>query len=98
MWCLEMSRIQAFGKLWHQDPQYKTIRLNLPTPITKFMNFIKKIERPEIKIRNFVAALLALAAGVPQGSATSPTLYTIFTTDIPEPAIDCKNYYYTQTM
>ncbi len=36
----------------------------------------------------------ALNAGDPQGSSLSPTLFTIYTADIPHPFIDCCNIQY----
>lgn len=53
-------------------------------------NFITN-RKAEMEIKNYTGLTLPLTAGVPQGSAISPTLYTTNISDLPQPAIDFIN-------
>lgn len=84
---------KAFDKIWHTGLQYKIILLNFPDIITKFLN--NSIQNRKAKIR-INGTSFPLHTGVPQGSATSPTVYTLYTTDISQPAhgfinLQCAN-------
>lgn len=85
---------KAFDKVWHQGLQHKISLLELPLTITKFINNFLTNRSAKIKIGNFTGPPFPLTAGVPQGSSLSPTLYTIYTNDIPEPAFDCTTIQY----
>ena len=85
---------KAFDKVWQDGLKYKIIQLQLPTPFTKLLNTFLVNREAKIKIGTFTGPPIPLLAGVPQGSILSPTLYTIYTNDIPPPAIDCTNIQY----
>ncbi len=74
---------KAFDKVWILGMQYKIIHLNLPNTITKLLNNFLTNRKAKIRINTHTGEFL-LKAGVPQGSSLSPTLYTIYTADIPE--------------
>ena len=85
---------KAFDKVWHKGLQYKISQLQLPLCFTKFLNNFITEREAKIKIGNFTGPSFPLSAGVPQGSSISPTLYSIYTNDIPEPAVDCTTVQY----
>ena len=85
---------KAFDKVWHDGLRYKISLLNLPLPFTRFINNFFNNRRAKIKIGNYTGPSFSLTAGGPQGSSLSPTLYTIYTNDIPDPAIDCTTIQY----
>lgn len=93
--CLILRDVsKAFDKVWHRGLQYKISQLQLPLCFTKFINNFLINRQAKIKIGNFTGPAFPLMAGVPQGSSISPTLYTIYTNDIPEPAVECTTIQY----
>lgn len=76
---------KAFDKVWHLGLQYKISEINLPLTFTKFLNNFIKNRSAKIKIGSYIGPTFPLEAGVPQGSSLSPTLFTIYTRDIPQP-------------
>lgn len=76
---------KAFDKVWHDGLKYKLIRLELPDCITRFCcNFLDG-RTARIKLGQYLGEEIHLRSGVPQGSCLSPTLYTIYTADLPDP-------------
>lgn len=74
--------------------QLKISQQQLPITFTKFLNNFITNRKAKIKIGNYTGPPLPLLAGVPQGSSISPTLYTIYTNNLPPTAIDCTNIQY----
>ena len=76
---------KAFGKVWHLGLKYKITTQELPNNFTSFLcNFLDNREA-KIIIGNQIGPSIKLCCGVPQGSNLSPTLYTIYTADMPPP-------------
>ena len=74
---------KAFDKVWHIGLKYKILHLKLPITIEKLLCDFLDDRYAKIKIDNFTGPKFELQTGVPQGSVLSPTLFTIYTSDIP---------------
>ena len=77
---------KAFDTVWHAALKYKIWRnFNLPPCIAKLLcNFLDN-RTMQVKFKNVISENFPLHAGVPQGSSISPTLYTMYTNDLPDP-------------
>lgn len=85
---------KAFDKVWHAGLQYKIAQLQLPDTTTRLLNNYLEGRKAKIKIEDYIGQEFPLTAGVPQGSSLSPTLYTIYTADLPLPDWGCTNVQY----
>ena len=85
---------KAFDKVWHNGLKYKLINLKLPPIFTKLLCTFLDQRTASISINNYIGTPFRIRSGVPQGSSLSPTLYSIYTSDIPPPAHDCTNIMY----
>lgn len=77
---------KAFDTVWHDGLRYKICtNFNLPTKAKKLLcNFLVD-RRMRIRVKNTYSDHFTLSAGVPQGSVLSPTLYIMYTNDLPDP-------------
>ena len=83
---------KAFDKVWHNGLKWKISELDLPTPYKRLLcNFLDD-RTATIKIGSFIGQEIQIKSGVPQGSCKYPTLYTVFTADMPIPT-DGNSYY-----
>ena len=76
---------KAFDKVWHTGLQYKILQLGLPKLYEKILCDYITDRKAYIQIGNFEGQEFDIKCGVPQGSCLSPTLYLIYTSDMPEP-------------
>jgi len=79
---------KAFDKVWHTGLQYKLSNLHLHSCYTKTLSNFLHNRTASIQIGTHIGPPLSLRSGVPQGACLSPTLYTIYTNDMPAPIPD----------
>lgn len=77
---------KAFDKVWHSGLKLKIIRLGLHPALSQtIINFLHG-RRAFISISKTDSQSFPLNSGVPQGACISPSLFSVYTADIPEPA------------
>lgn len=80
--------------MWIHGLKFKIHQLQLPYILTKLLNSFLYNRTTPISLTNFEGPPFKLESGVPQGSSLSPTLYTIYTFDIPPQLTDGINIQY----
>lgn len=75
---------KAFDRVWHDGLIHKLRRLQLPTWLTKIIDTYLRNRKFQVKINEEMSETKNIEAGVPQGSILGPTLYNIYTSDIPK--------------
>lgn len=80
---------KAFDRVWFNGLTYKLIKINTPSYLTKIIyNFLQN-RSFQVHINGKSSTNRDIPYGVPQGAVLSPTLYNIYTYDIPK-LQDCK--------
>ena len=83
--CAAFLDVQAaFDKVWIDGLLYKLRRI-LPEYLYKVMTTYLHNRYLQIRVGNATSEFREVRAGVPQGSVLGPTLYALYTADIPEP-------------
>ena len=83
---------KAFDKVWTSGLKYKIITIeDLPSILEKIMCSYLEERTAQIKIENTISPKIKLESGVPQGVILSPTMYILYTRDIPHPGRDCMD-------
>lgn len=77
---------QAFDKVWHKGLNYKLNKL-LPKSYSNFLKSYLENRSFRVRCEDSHSTIRSISAGVPQGSVLGPTLYLLYTADIPK----CKD-------
>lgn len=74
---------KAFDSVWHDGLLHKMIELGVPLQLVKITESFLSERTFLVKIENKYSSTTPANAGVPQGSCLSPTLFNIYTNDMP---------------
>ena len=76
---------KSFDKVWHKDLKFKILNMNMPNILEKITcNFLDD-RKVAIKSSDSISNKIEIKSGVPQGSNLSPTLFILYTSDLPPP-------------
>ncbi|KAL4125873.1 hypothetical protein QTP88_010110 [Uroleucon formosanum] len=75
---------KAFDKVWHHGLLYKLKIINTPNYLLNSLTSFLSNRQFSVKINDNFSSFQPIAAGVPQGSILGPTLFNIYTSDIPQ--------------
>ena len=87
--CRDVAK--AFDKVWHDGLKYKILHLELPEIYEKLLCSFITERKARIRLNNQESNIINLLSGVPQGSILSPTLYNVYTADLPPPGPGCTD-------
>ena len=76
---------KAFDKVWHNGLKFKVLNMNMPALIEKITCSFLDERTVRIRHNNEMSTAINIQSGVPQGSILSPTLFILFTSDLPPP-------------
>lgn len=78
---LDMEK--AFDRVWHEGPIYKLSEIGTPYNIVKIIQSFLLSRSFRVRQDGILSSCKPTLSGVLQGSCLSPSLYSIYTNDIP---------------
>lgn len=82
---------QAFDRVWYKGLLYK-IRY-FPDPLYLTLNSFLSNHTFQVRCENELSTICPIEEGIPQGSILAPTIYNIYTADIPDSILtDLANF------
>ncbi|GFU51735.1 RNA-directed DNA polymerase from mobile element jockey [Trichonephila clavipes] len=74
---------KAFHKIWHDGLLIKLIRLDFPPPIKSIHSFLSN-RTFRVRVDKTLSSPRPIRSGLPQGSLSSPLLFTLYVNDVPQ--------------
>lgn len=74
---------KAFDRVWHEGVLYKMVKMNISPNTVKMVQSFLQNRTFTTKVDGSSSSARKILAGVSQGSCLAPTMYLLFTNDIP---------------
>ncbi|GFS88787.1 probable RNA-directed DNA polymerase from transposon X-element [Trichonephila clavipes] len=75
---------KAFDKIWHDGLLIKLIRLDFPPPLIKSIHSFLSDRSFRVRVDQTLSSPRPIRSGLPQGSLSSPLLFTLYVNDMPQ--------------
>ncbi|GFS65288.1 RNA-directed DNA polymerase from mobile element jockey [Trichonephila clavipes] len=75
---------KAFDKIWHDGLLIKLIRLDFLAPLIKSIHSFLSHRSFRVRVDRILSSPRPIRSGLPQGSLSSPLLFTLYVNDIPQ--------------
>ncbi|GFX69269.1 probable RNA-directed DNA polymerase from transposon X-element [Trichonephila clavipes] len=75
---------KAFDKIWHDGLLIKLIRLDFPPPLIKSIHSFLSDRSFRVRVDKTLSSPRPIRSGLPQGSLSSPLLFTLYVNDMPQ--------------
>ncbi|GFV65726.1 RNA-directed DNA polymerase from mobile element jockey [Trichonephila clavipes] len=79
---LFLDTAKAFDKIWHDGLLIKLIRLDFPAPLIKSIYSFLTHRSLRVRVDRILSSPRPIRSGLPQGSLSSPLLFTLYVNDI----------------